>query len=79
MSKVRRNRPWNRQLSLCRRATERSGCGAGCKVRSAAPNTSLTNRWLEGTSAPDQHDVFMITARIMDKPSEICVYDYACS
>lgn len=46
-------------------------------MRSAAPNTLLTNRWLEGTGAPDQHDVFIIIARIVDKPPEIGVYDYA--
>ena len=33
--------------------------------------------WLEGSGAPDQHDVFMIIAAIVDKPSEIGVYDNA--
>lgn len=45
--------------------------------RSMAVQFPADHSPLEGTGAPDQHDVFMIIARIVDKPSEIGVYDYA--
>ena len=31
----------------------------------------------EGTGAPEQHDVFIVIARIVDKPTEIGIYDYS--